>query len=156
LNTKPGIRVSNKEDDDIASNNDNNNSNIIKVVDIMHALSDNSSLLLLDTIAIVDGRSDLLISKLCLTRKQFYSKTSYLMKCGLVDRRNGRYVLTSFGKIIHYIIMNVKRAAECYSKLKVIDLLETSNDHILKEEFDKIADILLEGNPQIRHIVVAK
>jgi predicted transcriptional regulator len=155
LNTKPEIRVSDKEDEDDDDIPDNK-SIIIKVVDIMHALSDNSSLLLLDTIAIVDGRSDLLISKLSLTRKQFYSKMSCLMNCGLVNRRNGRYVLTSFGKIIHYIIMNVKRAAECYSKLKVIDLLETSNDHILKEEFDKIADILLEGNPQIRQIVVAK
>lgn len=155
MNTKPEIRVSDKEDEDDDDIPDNK-SIIIKVVDIMHALSDNSSLLLLDTIAIVDGRSDLLISKLSLTRKQFYSKMSCLMNCGLVNRRNGRYVLTSFGKIIHYIIMNVKRAAECYSKLKVIDLLETSNDHILKEEFDKIADILLEGNPQIRQIVVAK
>ncbi|HJT47004.1 MAG TPA: hypothetical protein VJ729_02390 [Nitrososphaeraceae archaeon] len=155
MNTKPEIRVSDKEDED-EDDIPHNNSIIIKVVDIMHALSDNSSLLLLDTIAIVDGRSDLLISKLSLTRKQFYSKMSCLMNCGLVNRRNGRYVLTSFGKIIHYIIMNVKRAAECYSKLKVIDLLETSNDHILKEEFDKIADILLEGNPQIRQIVVAK
>jgi hypothetical protein len=135
LNTKPEIRVSDKEDEDDDDIPDNK-SIIIKVVDIMHALSDNSSLLLLDTIAIVDGRSDLLISKLSLTRKQFYSKMSCLMNCGLVNRRNGRYVLTSFGKIIHYIIMNVKRAAECYSKLKVIDLLE--------------------GNPQIRQIVVAK
>jgi hypothetical protein len=76
------------------------------------------------------------------------------MKCGLVFRKNGRYNLTSFGKIIYSVIMTIKRASECYSKLKVIDLLETSNDHVLKEEHFKIIDVLLQGNPQIRQIVV--
>jgi hypothetical protein len=50
--------------------------------------------------------------------------------------------------------MTIKEASECYSNLKIIDLLETSNDHILKEEKDKIIDVLLEGNPQIKQIVV--
>ena len=50
--------------------------------------------------------------------------------------------------------MTIKRASECYSKLKVIDLLEISNDHVLKEEPYKIIDVLLQGNPQTRQIVV--
>jgi predicted transcriptional regulator len=143
LSTKPSINISEKHD-----------SNVIKTVDIMQALSSNSSLLLFDTIAIAEGASDLLISKLNLTRKQFYSRMSYLMKCGLVIRKNGKYNLTSFGKIIYSVTMTIKRASECYSELKVIDLLETSNDHVPKEELYKIIDVLLQGNPQIRQIVV--
>jgi predicted transcriptional regulator len=129
-------------------------SKAIEVVDIMRALSNDISLLLFDTIANADGTSDLLISKLNLTRKQFYSRMSYLMKCGLVKRMNGKYILTSFGKIVYSVKVTIKKACECYSKLKVIDLLETSDDKILKDEQDKIIDVLLEENPQIRQIFV--
>ena len=129
-------------------------SKAIEVVDIIDALSSNSSLLLFDAIAIADGTSEILISELNLSRKQFYSRMSCLMECGLVKRKNGKYMLTSFGKIIYSVIMTVKRASECYSRLKVIDVLESSNDHILREELDKIIDVLLEGNPQIRQVVV--
>lgn len=120
----------------------------------MRAISNNISLLLFETIAVADGRSDLLISKLNLTRKQFYSRMSRLMECSLIRRKSGKYILTSFGKIVYSVIMTIKEASECYSNLKIIDLLETSNDHILKEEKDKIIDVLLEGNPQIKQIVV--
>jgi predicted transcriptional regulator len=118
------------------------------IVDIMRAISNNISLLLFETIAVADGRSDLLISKLNLTRKQFYSRMSRLMECSLIRRKSGKYILTSFGKIVYSVIMTIKEASECYSNL------ETSNDHILKEEKDKIIDVLLEGNPQIKQIVV--
>ncbi len=124
------------------------------IVDIMRAISNNISLLLFETIAVADGRSDLLISKLNLTRKQFYSRMSRFMECSLIRRKSGKYILTSFGKIVYSVIMTIKEASECYSNLKIIDLLETSNDHILKEEKDKIIDVLLEGNPQIKQIVV--
>jgi predicted transcriptional regulator len=143
MNTKPCIALTKK-----------NELKAIEVVDIMHALSNDGSILLFDTLAIADGKSDLLISKLNLTRKQFYSKMSRLIECGLVQRKNGRYILTSFGKIIYSVKMTIKKGSECCSKLKVIDLLETSNDNILKKEMDKIIDVLLEGNPQIRQIVV--
>jgi predicted transcriptional regulator len=132
----------------------NNASNPIEVVDIIRSFSNNMSLLLFETIAVADGRSDLLISKLNLTRKQFYSRMACLIECGLIRRKRGKYTLTSFGKIIYSVVMTIKKASECYSKLKVIDLLQTSNDYILKEELDNIINILLQGNPQIRQIVV--
>ena len=131
-----------------------NVSNPLKVVDIMRAISNDMSLHLFETIAIADERSHLLINKLNLSRKQFYSRMACLIECGLIRRKSGKYILTSFGNIIYYFIMSIKKACECYSKLKAIDLLQTSNDHILKEELDKIIDILLQGNPQIRQIVV--
>jgi hypothetical protein len=62
--------------------------------------------------------------------------------------------LTSFGKIVYSVIMTFKEASECYYKLKMIDLMKTSNDRILKEELDKIIDLLLRGNPQIKQTVV--
>jgi predicted transcriptional regulator len=138
----------------ITNNKQEDDSKAIAVVDIIHALSSNTALLLFDAIAIANGTSDILISKLNLTRKQFYSRMSCFMECGLVKRKNGRYILTSFGKVIYSIITTIKRASECYSKLKIIDVLETSNDYILREEMDNIIDVLLKENPQFRQIVV--
>jgi predicted transcriptional regulator len=108
-------------------------SKALEVVHIIHALSNDSSLLLFDAVADSDGTSDLLISKLNLTRKQFYSRMSSLVECGLVGRKNGKYILTSFGKIIYSVIMNLKKASEFYSNLKVIDLVKTSNNNIFFE-----------------------
>ena len=81
-------------------------SKVIEVVDNMRALSNYSSILLF--IAIADGRSGLL-SKLN-TRKQFNSEISSLRECGLVERMNGKYVLTFFGRIVY----SVKMALLCH------------------------------------------
>lgn len=102
-------------------------SKALEVVHIIHALSNDSSLLLFDAVADSDGTSDLLISKLNLTRKQFYSRMSSLIECGLVRRKNRKYILTSFGKIIYSLIMNLKKSSEFYLNLK------TSNNNICFE-----------------------
>lgn len=86
-------------------------SKALEVVQIIHTLSNESSLLLFDAVAIAGCTSDLLISKLNLTRKQFYSRMSSLMECGLVRRKNGKYILTSFGNIIYSAIMKIKKAS---------------------------------------------
>ena len=69
------------------------------VANILHAISDDKSLVLFNTIAI--DRSDFLISKVNLTCKQYYSRMSNLIKSDLVSRKNKRYFLTSFGKIVY-------------------------------------------------------
>ena len=99
-----------------------NVSNPLEAVDIIRVLSYDISLLLLDTIAVANWTSDLSISKLNLTQKQFYSRMTCIMDCGLIRRMSGKYILTSFGKIIYYVIMAIKKASEYHLKLKVIDL----------------------------------
>ena len=129
-------------------------SKIIHVADIMRVLSNNSSLLLFDNVATASGTSDLLMRKLNLTPKQFYSRMSCLVECGLIKRKSRKLFLTSFGKIVYSVMMTFKEASESYYKLKMIDLMKTSNDRILKDELDKIIDLLLRGNPQIKQTVV--
>lgn len=60
-----------------------------KVANILHAISDDKSLVLFNTIAI--DRSDFLISKVNLTCKLYYSRMSNLIKSDLVSRKNKRY-----------------------------------------------------------------
>jgi hypothetical protein len=130
-------------------------SNRIDTADILNAIADDSSLILFNTIAITDRTSsDILISKLKLTRKQYYSRLFRLIKNGLVKRKNGKYFLTSFGKIVYGAQLLIEKAVEQYWALKAIDSLEMSNNNILTEERNKIISILLERNPQIIEILV--
>jgi len=153
LNTKPYTRISRETDEDKLKK-------AVKVADIMRSISSTSSLLLFNSIAIADGKSDLLISKLNLTRKQFYSKMSYLMKCGLVNRRNGKYILTSFGKVIHNYKLEIETVLNYQWKLEAVDsilLSESSgaahNKPIIPlEEKANLVDKLIDNN-KIKEII---
>jgi hypothetical protein len=66
---------------------------MVSVSDILSAISDDRSLVLFNTIALASGDSSILISRLNLTRKQYYSRLSDLIKAGLVRRMNGSILL---------------------------------------------------------------
>jgi predicted transcriptional regulator len=55
-----------------------------------------------NTIALSSGETDVLLSRLGLSRKQYYSRMFDLVKAGLIMRKNGRnYFLTSFDKVVY-------------------------------------------------------
>ncbi|MFL6317740.1 MAG: hypothetical protein ACJ73C_13540, partial [Nitrososphaeraceae archaeon] len=80
-----------------------------------------------------------------MTRKQYYSRMSRLMRTGLIKRRNGRHTLTAFGKVIYDTQITIENAINNYWKLKAIDSLEMSND-LPAEERKKLIDNLIENN----------
>ena len=71
------------------------------VSDVLSAISDDKSLVLFNTIALASGDSSILISRLDLTRKQYYSRMSDLINAGLIRRKNGKYYVTSLGKVVY-------------------------------------------------------
>ena len=73
------------------------------VVDVLKAIADDKSLALFNNIALSNGDSDLLISTLDLTRKQYYSRLSAFINAGIVKRKRGKYSLTTFGKVLHHV-----------------------------------------------------
>ena len=49
------------------------------------------------------------------------------MKSGLVKRKNGRYALTAFGKVIYDVQITIEKViSNYYWNLKAIDSLENS------------------------------
>ena len=63
---------------------------MISVADVLKAISDKKSLELFRIVVLVNQDTDILISKTKLSRKQYYSKMSRLMKAGLIKRKNGK------------------------------------------------------------------
>ena len=118
---------------------------MLSISDILNVISDDKALVLFRTIALANYRSDTLRSKTKLTRKQFYSQISNLIRIGLVKRKGGKYSLTAYGRVIYNVQEVIGVALEDYWKLKVIDSIELSDKEFSKEEYAKIIDSLIDN-----------
>lgn len=96
--------------------------------------------------------ADMLIRKTKLIRKQYYSRTSKLIKSGLIKRKQGKHTLTAFGKVVYDAQMKIENAANNYWNLKAIDSLEDSDD-LPSEERKKLIDQLID-NQEIKDIII--
>ena len=119
---------------------------------MLKAIADEKSLELFGTVAQETIDSKNLKSKIRLTRKQYYSRLSRMTRAGLVKRKNGKYVLTTFGKIVYESKVTVENALNNYWKLKAIDSIESSNE-LPKEEQNKLIETLLE-NQGLKAVIV--
>ena len=120
----------------------------------LKAIADDKSLVLFNTIAIEGGDSDILVSRLGVTRKQYYSRISALSKTGLISRNNRRYRLTSFGKIVYDAQLTIGKAANTFWKLKAIDSFDTEHE-LPVDERNKIINALID-NQDIKKILLVK
>ena len=116
---------------------------MVSVVEILHAIYDVKSLKLFNTIATKGGNSEDLSVQLKLSRKEYYSRMSRLMKTGIVKRKNGKHYLTAFGKVVYDAQVTIKKAVESYWKLKAIDSIDLS-DKITVNERNKLIHTLID------------
>lgn len=123
--------------------------NRLSVENILRVLSVDKSLALFETLAVGSSASEVLRSRLDLTRKQYYSRMSALLKAGLVQRQSGSYSLSSFGKIVYDALVIIGKALENYWKLAAIDSVQ----HLPEIGRNKIIEVLIE-NPQIRESIL--
>jgi predicted transcriptional regulator len=126
---------------------------MISRITISNAITEKKSFDIFRTIASMHSNSDVLITRLKLTRKQYYSRMSLLLKAGLVKKEQGRYLLTSLGKVIHSAQLDLEAkfesALDNYWKLKAIDALQMSSG----EERTKIISALID-NQEIKSVLL--
>ncbi|MDQ3836868.1 MAG: hypothetical protein M3270_08045 [Thermoproteota archaeon] len=118
---------------------------------VLRTIADDKSIELFTTVALETIDSKNLKSRTRLTRKQYYSRLSRMTSAGLVRRKNGKYILTTFGRIVYDSKVTIEHALNNYWKLKAIDSLETSNE-VPKEEQQKLIETLLD-NEKIKAIL---
>jgi hypothetical protein len=115
----------------------------------LRALSDDKSLILFNMAASIISRdTGVIMNKLGLTRKQYYSKMNRLINAGLVIRKSGKYFLSSFGTVVYASQILIGQGIEDYWKLKAIDSIERSLPHhdLPAGERKHIIDTLIERN----------
>jgi hypothetical protein len=114
---------------------------------ILTAISDDKSLVLFNAIALSSGEnSDILISKLGLTKKQYYSRMSALTNAGLTSRSNGRHFLTSLGKVVYKAQLLIGKGKQNIWKLKAIDSIESSLQGSTIEERIKVVESIIQDD----------
>ena len=139
---------------DIISTPLNLNIKMVLIADVLKAISDEISLELFRIVTLTKPNTEILISKTRLTRKQYYSRMSTLIKVGLIKKINGKYTLTAFGKLIYYNALTImENATNSYWKLKAIDSLEMSNDFPAEERKNMINCLV--DNEQIKLILLS-
>ncbi len=120
---------------------------------ILDAISEKRGSDIFKSIALATSNTDILITELNLTRKQYYSRMSNLVKAGLVKRQNGRYLLNSFGKVISSAYLNLEakidNALDNYWKLKAIDSVELTPH----QERNKVISVLID-NQEIQRVLI--
>ncbi len=65
----------------------------LNICDVLRSISDDKALNIFNTIALSNDSATIAISRLKLTRKQYYSRMSAITSAGLVTRRNGKFFL---------------------------------------------------------------
>jgi hypothetical protein len=113
---------------------------------ILTAISDDKSLVLFNAIALSSGEnSDIFISKLGLTKKQYYSISSALTNVGLISS-NGRHFLTSLGKVVYKAQLLIGKGKQNIWKLKAIDSIESSLQGSTIEEKIKVVESIIQDD----------
>ena len=70
-------------------------------LDVLEAFSDHLSVDIITAISNHCTNSDDLMQMLNITRKQFYTRSSRLLKIGIISRKDGEIILTSFGRLAY-------------------------------------------------------
>lgn len=123
----------------------------LKVSSVLGAIADDASLELFKLIASTNASSEVLRSKITLTRKQYYSRLYRLTQSGLVKRKDNAYYLTTLGKVLFDAQAIIKSALENYWRIKAIDSLGSGD--IPAEEQKKLVESLIQDK-EIKGILV--
>ena len=115
------------------------------IAKIFESLSDEQSVMLFTTIAKGGISSVVLRNKVFLTRKQYYSRLSRMIRVGLIRRRKGKLVVTTFGKIVFNSQEVVEDANNNRWRFRALDSIEMSEE-LPREERKKLMDNLIEDS----------
>jgi hypothetical protein len=119
----------------------------------LKALSDDKALILFEMIARQELHPYNVMTKMGLTKRQYYSRMLSMLAAGLIWRKNGVYSVTSFGKVVYKAQTLIGKAVSLQWKLSAIDSIEMNSTALLQEELDKLMNLLID-NDEIREIIV--
>ena len=119
------------------------NREMTSVVEILSLIAEPKCSTIFRTMGEFGEPTELHITRLNMTRKQFYSRLNQLIKSDLVKRSHGKYELTLFGKVVFEIEEKIQHSIDNYWKLKAIDSVNSSNG-ISANEFKALIDVLIE------------
>lgn len=123
----------------------------LKTSIVLNAVSDDASLELFKLVALTNGTSELLRSRMDITRKQYYSRLHNLIQCGLIKRKDRKYFLTALGRVMYDSQITIENAIKDYWKITAMDSIGITRD-ILWREQKKIIETTIQ-DPGIKNAI---
>jgi predicted transcriptional regulator len=124
---------------------------MVSIFEVLKVIVDDKSLSLFDTIALSSANTNIIINRLGLTKKQYYPRMYNLRKAGLIRKSNGKYHLTSFGKVVYEGQKLIGKGIRDYWKLNAIDSIDSVE--MSTDERDRIIDTIIETE-EIKNILI--
>jgi predicted transcriptional regulator len=116
-------------------------------------MSDDKSQALFNTIALSTGQHPILIKKIHLSTKQYYSRISGLKNAGLIKRNQGEYSLTSLGRVVYSVNTTIEKTLNYYWKMKAIESIPLSlSAGLSREDLTNMIESLID-NHEVREII---
>ena len=123
----------------------------VSELQILEVMSDQICINIFNTIAKDTTNSEDLMKLLNLTPKQYYARSSRLLKTGLIRKENREFNLTSFGQLVYHSQLKIASALEHSSELSIIDAIK-STAGIPDDEQQEIIDKLIDY-PEIKMLI---
>jgi hypothetical protein len=117
----------------------------ISNLDVLESISDQLSMDIITAISNNVTNTENLMQILGITHKQYYSRSSRLLNIGLICRKNGKIILTSFGQLVYKAQLKIATAFSHSSELRIIDVIK-SNSGMSEDEQNMIIDKLLDDS----------
>jgi predicted transcriptional regulator len=131
---------------------------------VLSAIAGNKSLSLFNIIGFMsshasDGQptGEILISRMNLTRRQYYTRIKQLRDAGLITKKNTKFVLTSLGWVVYETHKTIGVAIQNRWRLQAIDSLENTliTHRMPTEERHKLINVLLGNCDNLREILLS-
>jgi predicted transcriptional regulator len=127
---------------------------MISIVAILNALSDDKAFVLYNTIALGQCHDfKTIIKNMGITPHQYYSRILRITKAGLVKRENGKYVITALGRVVYDAVSTIGKALDHYWALKAIESFQSLATIDSKEYISKLIDTLIDDH-KIKKILI--
>ena len=113
----------------------------VSTLQVLDVFSDRISFDIINAISEKVTTSDNITELLGLTRKQYYSRHSRLLKKGLIKRKDTELTLTCFGQLIYQALLKIAIAYRHSLELRTIDAVRSTAgipDHEIKNLIDKL------------------
>jgi DNA-binding HxlR family transcriptional regulator len=121
-------------------------------LDVLEAISDRLSMDIITSISNDVTNPSNLMQLLDLSPKEYYSRMSTLLKIGLISRKNGEIVLSSFGRVIYKAQLKIATAFSHSSELRMIDAIK-SHSGMSDDEHNMIIDKLLDDS-ELKNLII--
>ena len=123
----------------------------ISNIDVLKTISDQISMDIITAISNGVTNSEHLMQILDLTHKQYYSRSSRLLNIGIINRKDGGVILTSFGRLIYNAQTKIAAAFSHSSELRLIDAIK-SHSGMSEDQQKSVIDKLID-NSDIKDLI---